>query len=130
MKTGGAAPPDTRATLWLMVAPPTLWAVHFLACYLTVAVWCARVAGRTGALGSARTAVWVYTVVALAGIVFFGWTGLRRHRLKPLEAAPHDEDTAGDRERFMGLAMLMLATLSGAATIYVALAAAFIGSCR
>lgn len=127
---GDAARQDTRTTLWLLVAPPTLWALHFLACYLTAAIWCARVAGRTGALGSARTAVWVYTLVALGGIVFFGWMGLRRHRLKPLEAAPHEEDTEGDRERFMGLAMLMLATLSGVAVLYVALAAAFIASCR
>ena len=130
MKSAVASPSETRATLWLIVAPPTLWAGHFLLCYVTAAIWCARVAGRAGPLASARTAIGVYTVLALGGIAFFGWVGLRRHRLQPLEPAPHDEDTADDRHRFAGLATLMLATLSAVATIFVALAAVFIGSCR
>ena len=108
---------------------PTIWFVHFLLCYGTVSVWCAKLAGRTGGLGGARTAVAIYTVLALAGIAIVGWQGLRRHQFG-MGDLPHDADTPEDRHRALGFATLLLSALSAVATIYVALAAAFIGSCR
>ena len=32
-------------SLWAMIVAPTIWAVHFLACYILAAIWCAK-AGR------------------------------------------------------------------------------------
>jgi len=55
-------------SLWLLTASPIFWAAHFLLCYLTAAIWCAKVVGLGGSLASARVAIAVYTVVALAGM--------------------------------------------------------------
>jgi hypothetical protein len=37
--------PEANESLWLLVASPVIWAAHFLLCYGTAAVWCAKVAG-------------------------------------------------------------------------------------
>jgi len=121
--------PEEKESLWVLTAAPALWAAHFLACYVTAAIWCEKLAGPGGSLGDARLAMAVFTVVALAGIGITGWVGLRRHR-HGLETTSHDFDTAGDRHRFLGFATLLLAGLSAVATLYVASAAAFIGDCR
>ena len=119
---------ETNQSLWMLTASPVIWAVHFMACYLTVAIWCAKVAGQDGSLGDARTAIVVYTVLALAGIAVIGWRGYRRHSYGGA-TTPHDFDTPADRHRFMGFATLLLSLLSAVATIYAALTIAFIGGC-
>ena len=108
---------------------PAIWFAHFLACYGTAAVWCAKVAGRAGALGGARSAIAAYTVLALLGIGIVGVRGWRRHRYGTA-TLPHDFDTPEDRHRALGFATVLLSGLSAVATIYVALAAVFIGTCR
>ena len=120
---------EKRESLWWIAVSPTIWALHFLASYITVAIWCARFAPRDGSLGSARTAIVAYTVVALLGITLTGMSGLRRHRYGD-EATPHDFDTPEDRHRFLGFSTLLLSGLSLVAVLYVAGAAAYIGSCR
>lgn len=121
--------PEKSESLWILTAAPTLWAAHFLLCYGTAAVWCAKFIGPDGLLGGARMAIAVYTVIALAGIGVIGWLGFRRHSFGT-ETAPHDFDTREDRHRFLGFATLLLSGLSAVATLYVALAAVFIGSCH
>ncbi|WP_434456120.1 hypothetical protein JQR85_10765 [Stutzerimonas urumqiensis] len=116
------------ASLWLITVSPTIWAVHFLLCYVTAAIWCARVAGRNGMLGDARLLIAAYTVVALAGIVLTAWRGYRQHSYGE-GSAPHNEDSSEDRYRFLGYATLLLSGLSAVATIFVALSAVFIRSC-
>src|SRR3546814_7990489 len=64
---------------WTLIAGPTTWALHFLACYVTAAVWCAKMS-RAATLGEARLALWALTVLALAVIAWFGWRGLQAHR--------------------------------------------------
>lgn len=126
------ASPDLReraVELWALAAAPTAWAVHFLLSYGTAAVWCAKVSRAGGPLGGARVAIAVYTVVALAAIAAVGVRGLRHHR-RGGGQVPHDDDTPEDRHRFLGYATALLAGLSAVATIYTALAAVFIGSCR
>ena len=120
---------EKQESLWWLAASPLLWSAHFLLCYGTAAVWCEKLAGRDGSLGSARAAIAVYTVVALAGILLVGWRGFRRHRLlgAPL---PHDADTPEDRRRFLGFATLLLSGLSAVAVLYGALVVAFIGTCH
>lgn len=124
-----AAPAEERESLWLLTVSPTVWAAHFLLCYLTAAIWCARVVERQAALGAARTAIAVFTVLALGGIGFTGWRAYLRHR-HGTAAVPHDFDSPADRHRFLGFATLLLSGLSAVAVLYVALAAVFIGSCR
>jgi len=96
--------------------------------YLTGAIWCAKFAGADGPFVTVRTAIAVFTVVAIAGIGLVGWSGFRHHR-RGAEPAPHDADSPEDRDRFVGLATLLLAALSAVATVYSALAAVFIESC-
>lgn len=126
----GAADVRERALeLWMVAASPVIWSLHFLLCYATAAIWCAKVAGGGGPLAGARVAIAAYTVVALAGIAAVGWRGLRRHGHGG-DAPPHDDDSPEDRSRFLGFATALLSGLSGVATIYTALAAVFVGSCR
>ncbi len=118
-----------RQTLWQLVVAPTTWAVHFMLCYITAAVWCARFAGRDGPLAGAGRLIAVYTVVAVAIILVATWRAWRQHRWGQ-QAPPHDEATAGDRRRFLGLATLLLCELSLVATLFTAMVPALIGDCR
>lgn len=120
---------ENRQSLLLLIAAPTLWALHFLACYITVAIWCEKVAGREGPLNGARVAVAVFTVLALAGIWLNGRAGWRRHTFGS-STLPHDFDTPEDRHRFLGFATFLLAGLSAIAVIFVAIVALFFSDCR
>lgn len=120
---------ESRQRLWIVPASPVIWSLHFLACYITAALWCGVVVGREGPLSSARVAIGVYTVIALAGIAVVGRLGWRAHRYGAGDP-PHDADTPEDRHRFLGFATVLLSGLSGVATIYSALAAVFIETCQ
>jgi hypothetical protein len=120
--------PEKQESLWFLAAPPLVWAAHFLLSYVTAALWCAKLSHRFGGFGPARSALFVYTGLALLGIVWLGFKGYRRHRSAE-KAAPHAEDTAEDRHAFIGLATLLLAGLSAIAVIYSGLPVLFIGSC-
>jgi hypothetical protein len=122
------APPERTLYLVLLAAAPTIWMAHFLLCYTTAAIWCARVAGRGGPLAGVRTAIVWYTIAALAGIALVGWSGYARHRLGD-ETPPHDRDTPEDRHRFLGFATFLLAALSAVATLCVAAAALQFSTC-
>ena len=116
-------------SLWWLAAAPTIWAAHLLSCYVTAAIWCAKVVPQNGALGASRTAINWYTIVALAAIAAVGAEGWRRHR-HGTETTTHDLDTAEDRHRFLGFATLLLAGLSAVGVLYAALAATYFETCR
>ena len=120
-------PPEQRESLWLLIVGPVIWSLHFLLCYVTAAIWCAK-AGRDASLGGARLAIAIYTALALGGIALSLWQAWRKMSFGS-GRAPHDEDSAADRHRFLGFATLLLSGLSFVATFYVALSAVFIGSC-
>jgi hypothetical protein len=120
--------PEEHESLWMLTAAPVIWAVHFLASYLTGAIWCAKLVGPDGALGRVRVAIAIYTVLALIGIGITGWHAFRRHSFGTT-TVPHDFDSRESRHRFLGFATLLLSALSSVATLYVALAAVFIRSC-
>lgn len=122
------AKPEHEERLWLLAVSPAIWVLHMLACYITAAVWCAKVAP-LGHLGAARIAIFVYTVVALLGIGLTGRDAHRRHRFGTA-TAPHDFDTPEDRHRFLGFATLLLSIVSAIGVVYVALPSLFIGTCR
>lgn len=120
---------ESNQSLWRVIAAPAIWAVHFMAYYLTAAVWCAKYAGADRALGGVRVAIAVYTALALAGIGVVGYLGYRRHQYGEA-TTPHDFDTPEDRHRFLGYATLLLSALSAVAVLFAALAAVFIGTCH
>jgi hypothetical protein len=121
--------PEKHESLWMLAVSPLIWATHFLLCYCTAALWCAKVAGPGGPLAIVRWAIAVYTLLALAGVLVVGFRGLRRLDLSDA-AREHDFDTRHDRHRFLGFASLLLAGLSALAIVYAALAAVFIESCH
>jgi hypothetical protein len=120
---------ERHQSLMIVTAGPLVWAAHFLLCYVTAAVWCAKQDDPLASLMTIRAAITVYTAAALALIAFYGWRGYRAHRLEGAEA-PHDDDTPEDRHRFVGYATLLLAGLSGVAVVYAALVAVFIETCQ
>jgi len=128
MKT--AAPlPEEKENLWLLAVSPTIWTAHFLFCYLTAAIWCAKFDGTQTTLDVVRIAIALYTALALLGIGLNGWAGWRRHRYGS-ETPPHDFDSSEDRHRFLGFATLLLSALSAIATLFVAMVAFFFEDCR
>jgi hypothetical protein len=120
---------ETNQSLWLLTAAPTIWSGHFLACYLTAAIWCAKFSSSDSSLGNVRVAIGIYTVLALIGIGITGLAGYRRHNFGNT-TVPHDFDTPADRHRFLGFATVLLSALSAIATVFVALAAVFIENCH
>lgn len=120
---------ERNESLWMLTVSPTIWAVHFGLCYITAAVWCAKVSNVLAPLGGVRTAVFVFTLVALGSIGITGWWGYRAHSLGGGDL-PHDDDTPEDRHRFMGFATVLLSGLSAVAVIYAALVAVFVETCQ
>ncbi len=114
-----------KVTLWTLIVPPTVWAAHFLFCYLWVAVSCARM----GAFPRFTVAFVAGTAVALAIIAASGaiaWVQARG----PGDPPPHDQGTDVDRLRFLATATLLLAALSGAGVVFTAAPALMLTDCR
>ena len=114
-----------KVTLWTLIVPPSVWAGHFLFCYLWVAISCAK----QGAFPRFPAAFVAGTLVALAIIVASGviaWVQARG----PGDAPPHDDSTDVDRLRFLATATLLLAALSFVAVIFTAAPALMLKDCR
>ena len=120
---------ETRQSLWRLTFAPATWAAHFLACYITAAIWCEKFAGRAGELGWVRAAIAIYTVAALVGIGLNARGGWRRHKFGE-STLRHDFDTPEDRHRFLGFATFLLAALSAVATVFTAIVVLFFHDCR
>jgi hypothetical protein len=119
---------ERHESLWMLAASPAVWGAHFMLCYVTAAVWCAKAPGPLAPLQTVRVAVGVFTAVALLAILAIGWIGYRAHSLGG-ESTPHDADTPEDRHRFVGFATLLLSGLSALAVLYAAMVAVFIETC-
>jgi hypothetical protein len=123
--------PEHEESLGALTLPPSIWAVHFLVCYVGAAVWCSKNVQAATSLGGVRVAIAVLTVMALLGIVASGIAGYRRHGSEHgFEVTGHDFDSPEGRRRFLGFATMLLAGLSGVATVFTALPAIFIETCR
>ena len=123
--------PERDDSLWMLTIAPTIWAVHFLLSYVFAAVWCAKAGQAAASIGGIRVAIALFTVVALAGIAAAGVAGYRRHgHGEGFDTTGHDFDAPEGRHRFLGFATVLLAGLSGVATVFTALPAVFIETCR
>jgi hypothetical protein len=119
---------DRTANLWSLIAPPTIWAAHFMFCYVFAAVGCAKRPGPE-VMGDVRLAVGAATVIALLLAAPFGLAGWAQARV-PGDPPPHQDSTDEDRQRFLGLAKMMLAGLSVVAILYTAIPAFMFPDCR
>jgi heme/copper-type cytochrome/quinol oxidase subunit 3 len=120
---------EDKQNLWLLAISPTIWAAHFLLCYITAAIWCAKYAGPNQELGIVRPAIVIYTILAVAGISITGWIGYRKHSYGNA-TLPHDADSPEDRHRFLGFATLLLSALSLIGTLFAAMVVVFFGRCH
>lgn len=119
---------ETNDNILLLTSGPLIWAAHFLLCYATASVWCAKVVEIDGSLGAVRGAILIYTLVGLVGSTAVAWIGYRRHRAGDA-SLPHDDDTPEDRYRFIGYATFLLACLSAVAIVYAGLITLFFRTC-
>lgn len=115
--------------LWTLIAPPTVWSIHFLVCYVAAAVYCAKAGTLLADLAPIRVVIAVATVAALAAIAAAAWQAIRHGGLGS-GVPPHDEDTPAVRDRFLGFATILLCGVSGVGVLFVALPAVLIGDCR
>lgn len=120
---------QTRDTLWTLIATPTIWALHFLFCYVVAASQCAPNNQVFETIGESRLAIAVVTLVSLGIIAVIGVRAYHEWRHNA-GSFPHSEDTAEDRERFLEFSSLLLAALSFIAVIFVALPALVFVDCR
>ncbi|MCJ8142251.1 hypothetical protein MKI84_04915 [Ancylobacter sp. A5.8] len=116
-----------RATpnLWTLITPPTVWALHFLFCYVAGAIICARY---PGALGELRLSIAAGTVLAL-GLILAAGAQAYRHWGFGSDLPPHNEPTEDDQQHFLGFATLLLCALSAVAVLFGAMPALFIAEC-
>lgn len=115
----GGGPGSNDGLLWLLVLPVAAWGLHFLAVYVSAAVYCAKASA--GGLGGAKLAIMAATVAALAALGAVAWRA-RAHR--------RDAGHAQPESRFVGSTVLMLCALSALAVLAVASVAFFFGDCR
>ena len=119
---------EKHQSLWLLIVSPSIWAAHFLASYITAAIWCEKMSGNAS-LGPVRTAIAAYTALAVILIGLTGWRGYRKHSHGEGQL-PHDDDIPEDRHRFLGFATLLLSALSLVATLFAALVLVFFWTCH
>lgn len=120
--------PRELESLWTLFTAPVVWALHFLLCYVTTAIFCEK----PDLLGldfvSLRIAIAAITVLALAMIVISALLAWRQWGFGTGDP-PHNDPTRRDRLLFQGYATLLLSGLSFVAVIFTALPALFITEC-
>lgn len=116
-------------SIWMLALSPTIWALHFMLCYVTAAIWCAKHPESAAGFDTIRLTIGIYTGVAVAAIGFVGWLGWRAHRLGGGHT-PHAADSPLDRHRFLGFATFLLSALSAVAVVFAGLVAVFVENCE
>lgn len=116
-----------KHSLWRLGLSPVIWGIHFLLCYIIVALWCAKYPWIE--LNTIRV---VISIITLFAFVVVGWgviSGLRKHQ-DGEGGLPHDDDSLIDRERFLGFTRFLVSFLSEVAIIYTAYAIFLFRSCE
>lgn len=117
-----------KQTLWALALAPTVWAVHFLFCYVYTAIRCAK-GGPLENLEDVRIAIAVATLVGLIIVVASGYVAWAQSLVEG-DPPPHQESTDEDRLRFLAVATLLLAGLSFVAILFTAIPAMVFQDCR
>ena len=86
-----------HVNLWTLIIAPTVWALHFLLCYVATAIHCAK-AGRLESLHALRPTIVVATVVALLVVAIAGYVAWAHSTIEG-DPPPHQESTYEDRAR-------------------------------
>lgn len=115
-----------KKRLWWIAISPTVWAIHFLACYITAAVWCEKIG--EGNLRPLQISVGIYTAIALPMIIWVGYSSYRNFR-RGDPPVPFDFDDPTDRTHFFGFTAFLLSALSVVATLFTVLVFVLVGSC-
>lgn len=76
-----------RNRLWWITLAPSIWASHFLACYLTAAIWCEKFVSPQHPFSEIDRLVAIYTAIALSAILFIGWKSYRHYDRGGLDIA-------------------------------------------
>ena len=120
-------PKPIRNRLWWIVISPLVWSLHFLACYITTAIWCEKYAA-TSDSKMLFGGVAVYTLAAVGAIGVVACLSFLnfRQRDAPL---PYDFDDPADRTRFLGFTAFLLSVLSLIATLFTAIVFVMVRSC-
>jgi hypothetical protein len=120
----------TGTDLWRVIAAPVVWAVHFLFCYVFVAIYCEK-AGRDAPLDQPTVVIVIATAVAL---VLIGLATLSLWRVRGRSLTDNDfefeHNTPEERHRFLSHVALMLCVLSAVAVLYVTIPMLYLSSCR
>lgn len=117
-----------QTSLWSLIVPPTVWALHFLFCYISAAIRCAK-GGPLQSLDTVRLAIAAATIIALLIVAASAYVSGAQMRIEG-DPPPHDESTIEDRHRFLATSKLLLAALSFVAILYTAIPALIFPDCR
>lgn len=114
--------------LWLMIAPMIIWSLHFLFCY----VWMAIVCEKAGDAGYPEARLWIGVATAVAlGLIL--WITTRLWRVHNRSVTDNDfefeHNTPEERHRFLSHVALMLCALAAVSVVYVALPALVLETC-
>lgn len=118
---------EERESLIRITFAPTVWAVHFVACYAVVSLACAK---GVLAFGPSRTVLLALSVVALAAIVWLGWRSFRQWGPENLAEAPQEVGVPEPRHQFLGHAAFLLSIISFIGVVFVTLPLVLIGGCQ
>lgn len=121
--------PKEVESLWTLFTAPTIWALHFLACYVGAAVYCAKREALDFGFDGVRLGIAIITILSLALIVLSGWLAWRQWGFGAYDP-PHSDPTPHDRRRFQGFATLLLSALSFVAVVMTAIPAIVITECN
>jgi hypothetical protein len=122
-----AAYPEREETLWSLARAPLIWALHFMLCYVTPAVYCAKLGASHGSLAPARFAIAGFTVPAVAAL---GLIAVRAFRRARTARSRQGHEAARTRAAFMAHVDLLLSLLSLTAVVMSSLPALFFGNCE
>ena len=121
---------EEKPKLWSFTIPPIIWSLHFLACYITASVWCAKVAENASDFMIVRVAIAIYTALALTFIFLQATKGRRLFKQQGLRQLPHSDDTIEDRNRFLAFVIILICFLSAVATLFVGFTGIIFRSCN
>lgn len=117
-----------RDRIWWFTVAPAAWLLQLAASYATAAIYCAKAPHRSVSLMPVRIACLVYAAVALGVALAMGVSAYRQYGRVSFADDHLDREEA--RQAFIGMSLMLLSGASILGTVYVALPAIFMETCR